>query len=923
MAAYAALLSLTHTIDQIQNHPRPPISLHTKHLQSLTQNLTFLQDFLENYSINGGAIKDFERLEGRIAEASYEAEDVIESHVVDQIQAANAKSVNNNENKSNFFKFFGGLCKPTIREENIRPVDMYHQGLEKVMQDLDLIKKDAEEIVKQIGCQLERNYSMPAGGPRPHPSGPHGSMVGLDDVLLEAMDKLMGQHSARQILPIVGMGGIGKTILARNLYSHKTVEEHFYLRGWATISQQYDSKEILLEVLTCLKIIGSREMLSKKKEYEIGEILYKTLCGQKYLIVMDDVWSVRAWDKVKFFFPDNNNGSRIVITTRLSDLAFELSGSRGLEMGFLDEDNSWKLFRKSVFGEKDCPPELEEIGKKISKNCKGLPLSIVVTGGLLAMSVQTRKHWQYIAENLNSVVNLNDNERCLRILRLSYNHLPVHLKPCFIYMGIFPEDHLVSASTLVKLWVAEGFLKPIGDKTLEATAEEYLKDLVQRNLILIQDLGGHGDIKRFRIHDLLRDLCMKEAEKDRFFCVVATDKPNGTNQQIWQTQRRIGIQRREESTNKHVPRAIRNAVRSATLARSLICSADKLRRRPSQLLRVFHRIEVFIPEYTYSLKDIFRPVNSRHIVAAARLSRPDQFPSSFYHLWNLQTLIIDLEVRNVSSAPPVIDIWRMPRLRHVNIFTFHLPEPAADSTVLWDLQTLKTVSSSEWGEEAVRRIPNVKKLNLMLPYTKASSRDDYRLDNLCRLRVVESLCCNFYCRKEPFIRREHDLAMSLVFPHSIRKLTLVRASFLWDDLAAKVGNLPHLEVLKLKFRSCKGLKWETIQGQFCRLKVLEIHLWPEVEHWMMEDWDHFPCLERLVLDDFHNLKAIPLEIGEIPTLKWIRLINCNESLVASVKEMVEVQQEMGNEELTVSVALYEKNQLVESLAGPKFQVEVW
>ncbi|GER42973.1 disease resistance protein, partial [Striga asiatica] len=478
-----------------------------------------------------------------------------------------------------------------------RPVNSRHI-------DLDLIKKDAEEIVKQLGCQLERNYSMPAGGPRPHPSGLNGSMVGLDDVLLEAMDKLMGQHSARQILPIVGMGGIGKTILARNLYSNPTVEEYFYLRGWATVSQQYESKEILLEVLVCLKVIGSREVLSKKKEYEIGEILYKTLCGQKYLIVMDDVWSVRAWDKVKFFFPDNNNGSRIVITTRLSDLAFELSGSRGLGMGFLNEDNSWNLFRKSVFGEKDCPPELEEIGKKISKNCKGLPLSIVVTGGLLAMSVQTRKHWQYIAENLNSVVNLNDNERCLRILRLSYNHLPVHLKPCFIYMGIFPEDQLVKASTLVNLWVAEGFLKPIGDKTLEAAAEEYLKDLVQRNLILVQEFGHHGDIKRFGIHDLLRDLCMKEAEKDRFFCVAATDRPN--TEQIWHTQRRIGIQRREGSS-EHVPRAVGNAVRSAMLARSLICSADKLRRHPCRLLKVFHRIEVFIAEYGYSLKDIFRP----------------------------------------------------------------------------------------------------------------------------------------------------------------------------------------------------------------------------------------------------------------------------------------------------------------------------
>lgn len=112
--------------------------------------------------------------------------------------------------------------------------------------------------------------------------------------------------------------------------------------------------------------------------------MYKHLFGIKYLIIMDDMWDIDAWDRVKKYFPENDNGSRVVVTTRLSNLASELPGSSSLEMELLDEAASWDLLSKTVFGEKGCPLELVKIGKNIGRSCKGLPLSIVVVGGLLA-----------------------------------------------------------------------------------------------------------------------------------------------------------------------------------------------------------------------------------------------------------------------------------------------------------------------------------------------------------------------------------------------------------------------------------------------------------------------------------------------------------------------------------------------------------
>ncbi|KAL8557501.1 hypothetical protein ACS0TY_004803 [Phlomoides rotata] len=118
---------------------------------------------------------------------------------------------------------------------------------------------------------------------------------------------------------------------------------------------------------------------SQMSEDEIGESVHKELWSRRYLIVMDDMWSIEAWDDVKSFFPDNNNGSRIMITTRLSNLAFQLSGSHYIQMNFLDCAKSWKLLCQIVFDkELDCSIELENIGEEIARNCRGLLMEIIL-----------------------------------------------------------------------------------------------------------------------------------------------------------------------------------------------------------------------------------------------------------------------------------------------------------------------------------------------------------------------------------------------------------------------------------------------------------------------------------------------------------------------------------------------------------------
>ncbi|KAK4436699.1 putative late blight resistance proteinR1B-19 [Sesamum alatum] len=305
------------------------------------------------------------------------------------------------------------------------------QRVDSIEKKLMMVKGKMDAVKDQ---QLAKSLSADGLSRRLAPT-PNNTTTGLDSHLLQLKERLVGDDEPKlRMISVVGMGGI--------------------------------------------------EVMSKYSDEQIGEQLRKNLYGRSYFIVMDDMWSIKVWDEVRKYFPDTCNKSRVVITTRLSNVAVSFDSYASHEMDFLDEDESWNLVCEKIFQEKTCPPELEEIGRRIAKSCKGLPLALVVIGGLLAKSQRTVLQWVYVAENLVSVINLGNDEQCLKILSLSYSHLPIYLKPCFLYMATFPEDCEIPVSRLVKLWIAEGFVNPIEPRSLEDIAMEYLKELIERNLLI-------------------------------------------------------------------------------------------------------------------------------------------------------------------------------------------------------------------------------------------------------------------------------------------------------------------------------------------------------------------------------------------------------------------------------------------------------
>ncbi|KAH6781487.1 hypothetical protein C2S51_006780 [Perilla frutescens var. frutescens] len=754
------------------------------------------------------------------------------------------------------------------------------------IQDLDHITNKVMEVKEKWRFKEEQPADLT---PSSTSSKPHesriDSVVGFDEVSIQLMSILTAQKPSRQVIPVVGMGGIGKTTLVRNVYENLLIVQYFDVRAWATISQEYSVKDILIQLLSCQRDSNSETV------DELGERLYKSLLGRRYLIILDDMWSIEVWDKMKFFFPDKGNRSRIVITTRLSNMAMHIS-SLSFVMNFLDEDKSWDLFCHRVFGEDDCPPTLEEVGKKIAEQCKGLPLSIVTIGGLLRKSDRTIGYWQNVAKNINLIMKWEEKEQCLNVLSLSYSYLPPRLKPCFLYLGIFKEDHEIRVSELIKLWIAEGFIKPTEGQTLEEVAEGCLQDLVERNLVLVRRFGSMGRIRSCGIHDLVRELCLTVAEKEKLLHLM-------TSPTIPDKGRRFVFHRGIPSEKR------RNVLQSATLARSLLCSREREREGVIMpftfpLLRVLKDADVS------SLEAAFQQVNLRYL-DCLHLDRRIfdclhhyQLPPSISLLWNLQTLI----VRSASArfhAPS--EMWEMPQLRHLEAYEVSLPDPPPTQQhnpllIMRNLHTLSEVVNFRWSDEACRRIPNIKKLSIKYElWSMENSSTYYCLNNLGLLQKLETL--DFHL-SPGCSENWGDLMQSLTLPSSLKKLCL-RYCKLDGAKLRMIGLLPFLEVLKLEATSV-GYVWKPVEGEFLRLKYLKMKCCNDLLAWKAGR-SHFPVLEQLVLRGTWGLDEIPSGMGEIATLGSISVEYCNYEMAFSAMKLLEEQDSLGNEELRVRVRM--------------------
>ncbi|KAL2531147.1 putative disease resistance RPP13-like protein 3 [Abeliophyllum distichum] len=754
----------------------------------------------------------------------------------------------------------------TLRLSNlIEKIEHIWMALEETMQSYDTgVHQVAEYPIERASLQAAKPPIL------------EDTVVGFKDEATKIISQLIGEPKDLQILSVYGMPGLGKTTLAKKLYNDPTINDDcFDLYAWCVVSQTYQRRNMLIDILRTVGNL-SKERMPNMEEGELGEALYKSLKGRSYFIVMDDIWNIDAWDGLKRYFPDDKCGSRILFTTRLKDVGLQASPKCVVnELPFLSEAESWDLLERKVFQKEHCPPQLIDIGKQIATNCHGLPLAIVVMAAVLANMEKKESLWKEVVGSLSSHIS-DGNNKCMDILELSYKHLPVHLKPCFLYFGVFPEDTEILVSKLIALWISEGLIEKQEKKSVDDVAQEYLMDLIGRSLILTAKRKSDGRVKACNMHDLLRDMCLKIADQENFVKVIQDDLSICVKHHVSIHSYSNGSCSRPSGL--HVRPLLRQSLDPSTFISSGL-----------ELLRVFDN-SIINMEYNDQIRiQLF--VHLRYLAVS-------YIPSSTASLQNLEFLLVDN--KEVAQIPQ--NLLNKMKLRYLHFRggaqfteTFRMRASKDESLQMNNLESISFLFIYEENDEKILRYsPHLRRLKCAFKVIWDSSKRKYRYPNLDFLNKLESLRLSFHDKFET----KTSLGL-MSFPSNIKKLNLCKFDLSWEQINI-IGGLLNLEILKLQNVFLEGKRWDTREGEFLELKFLELD-GVQISEWKASS-EHFPKLERLVLRKCYHLKNIPSSFGEILTLEMIEVHGCRNCVTECAMKIEEKQRESGNEEFKVIIS---------------------
>ncbi|CAL5212636.1 unnamed protein product [Lathyrus oleraceus] len=706
---------------------------------------------------------------------------------------------------------------------------------------------------------------------------------------------------------IIGMGGLGKTTLARKVFNSDEVKKHFNYRAWVYVSNECRARELLLGLLQNLMPNNDYEGRSLSDD-ELKKRVRECLKWKKYLLVLDDLWKIRDWDELKDVFPDGNRGSRILITSRLKEVASHTGRDPPFFLRFLSEEQSWELFSKKAFRGEEYPCDLESLGKQIVKSCGGLPLSIVVLAGLLANKEKSHREWSKVLGHVNWYLTRDETQVKDVVLKLSFDNLPSRLKPCFLYLGIFPEDSEIRIRKLLQLWIAEGFIQETGSRDACDVAEDYLYELIDRSLIQVARVKYNRGVRTCRIHDLLRDLCILESKEDNIF-QVCTDN----NILIPTKPRRLSV----HSSMSHY---ISSSTNDHSCVRSLFCSDPNCfisRDEWTWLTKDFKLVRVLDLEGKCCLKipaNLGNFIHLRYLRIESKYVR--RVPDSICNLQSLQTLDFGPSIM-VSTISFPCEITKLKHLRHVyTLGPIMLRGRYLESNgnVMWNLQTITSIVLNKKTTYLIEKgsFPKLRKLGL---HISSNFKGDVpkMLLSLQQLKHLNKLEIIFKVKDWPHSRWDinykpaevleslkHLSHLSILkirnacelvkcvamFPPNITKLTLGCLTFLNDDRMNAIGNLTKLQRLILSgdnWSSDSYFDLNCVEDGFPQLKEFHVENLP-IQNWKLANGS-MPRLQFLDIHQCDKLDSLPSELWSLTTLTKVRVRRPSNAMAAILQNL--------------------------------------
>ncbi|KAH0715666.1 hypothetical protein KY284_008571 [Solanum tuberosum] len=728
----------------------------------------------------------------------------------------------------------------------------------------DTIKK-LEVLEKQIGrLGLKEHFVSTKQETRtPSTSLIDAGPFGRENEIKNLIGRLLSKDTKEKnlaVVPIVGMGGLGKTTLAKEVYNDERVQKHFGLKAWFCVSEAYDAFRITKGLL---QEIGSTDLKVDDNLNQLQVKLKESLKEKKFLIVLDDVWNdnYNEWDDLRHIFVQGDIGSKIIVTIRKESVAL-MMGRGTIYVGVLSSKDSWDLFKLHSLENRDPEehPEFEEVGKQIADKCKGLPLALKALAGVLRCKSEVDE-WRDILRSeiweLPSCLN-----GILPALMLSYNDLPAHLKQCFAYCAIYPKDYQFCKDQVIHLWIANGLVQQFH------SGNQYFLELRSRSLFEMVSESSEWNSEKFLMHDLVNDLaqiassnlCIRLEENKGSHMLEQCRHMSysiGKDEQL-RTLLSINIQPHYYH-NKLSKRVMHNILPRLTSLRALSLSHYDIVELPNDL---------FIELKLLRFLDISE-------------TKINKLPDSICGLYNLKTLLLS-SCADLEELP--LQMEKLINLHHLDISNTSLLKMPLHLSKLKSLQVLMGAkfllggwrmedlgkAQNLYGSVSVVELQNVVDSREAV---KAKMRQKNHVDKLSLEWSESSSADNS--------QTERDILDELR-PHKNIKgveITGYRGTKFPNWLADPL----FLKLVQLSIDNCKNCYSLPALGQLPCLKFLSIRGMPgltEVTKEFYGSWSSkkpFNCLEKLEFEDMTEWKQWHvLGVGEFPILENLSIKRCPE-----------------------------------------------
>ncbi|KAK9741186.1 hypothetical protein RND81_03G087700 [Saponaria officinalis] len=735
-----------------------------------------------------------------------------------------------------------------------------------------------------------------------------GNEVVIDAIAKREIIDLIGFQNvtgAPSTAAVVGMRGLGKTTVVCSVYYDDTIRSRFPLRAWISMSECKQQIAILRSVIVhfsnATDKLYRKDTVVNMDESLLLDLLQNYIQNERFMVVIDNVQEgdIELRTHIKGLL-HNERGSKIIITTRYKDVARTWLDGTTNGMYILKPlpfEKAWELFcGKAIQSSRGrCPSQLEKLARGIVKKCGGLPPVIISAGILLCTKGDDLNEWNKVHHSLEFFLDMNRQlSEIHKTFMRSYYELPFYIKPCFLYFGLFPRGYPISRMRLIRLWMAEGFIRESSERlTLEEVAEEYINKLIHMSMIDVISRDSSGKIKTLGVENkFIHEMILSKLD-ELSFCKILSKKGSFGKE----TSRRLSI---HKNCNSNAPE-LANLTKTSLSIRSLFVENveqiimvnvfDKTFLHSIELLKV---LDLFSAPIDFIPTEVGTLLNLHYL--SLRSTRVSSIPKTIGNIEKLQTL--DLKQTFISELPK--ELIQLHNLRHILAYYYwydisfsahcmkvngvKIPNGLLENCLqLQKLAVLDLNAEHRNWERELRKLTQLRKLGI----TGLKSNEGQAMcsvidvmNNLQAFKILsqsknESIDLTKVKSPPLMLQRLYLSGHLLSFPiwicqlHSLVKIRL-RWSKLNGDPLQMLQELPNLVELQL-LEAFTGERLKIASHGFQKLKILSLlDLHPLRSLYIARG--ALPLLDEMSIGESKNL-GVPSSIQYLSTLTTLNFYN--------------------------------------------------